>query len=97
MASTASKFNFAWAAHAGVAYKVTPNVTIEFAYRYVDLGDALSGDLITYLGQNTVNNPMHFRNITSHDFKFGVRWLLDSGRKYEPMPMHHYPPLMRRG
>ena len=76
---SASKANFAWAAHAGVAYKVTNNVTIEFAYRYVDLGDALSGDLVTYLGQNNVNNPMHFRNITSHDFKFGVRWFLDSG------------------
>jgi opacity protein-like surface antigen len=92
---SASKANFAWAAHAGIAYKVTNNVTIEFAYRYVDLGDALSGDLITYLGQNNVNNPMHFRNITSHDFKFGVRWFLDSGPKYEPMPS--YPPLMRRG
>jgi opacity protein-like surface antigen len=92
---SASKANFAWAAHAGVAYKVTNNVTIEFAYRYVDLGDALSGDLVTYLGQNNVNNPMHFRNITSHDFKFGVRWFLDSGPKYEPM--QSYPPLMRRG
>ena len=69
---------------------------LEFAYRYVDLGDALTGDLVTYLGQNNVNNPMHFRNITSHDFKFGVRWFLDSGPKYEPMPSYP-PPLMRRG
>jgi opacity protein-like surface antigen len=93
---SASKANFAWAAHAGVAYKVTNNVTLEFAYRYVDLGDALTGDLTTYLGQNAVNNPMHFRNITSHDFKFGVRWFLDSGPKYDPMPAYP-PPLMRRG
>lgn len=91
--ASASKFNFAWAAHAGIAYKVTNNVTVEFAYRYVDLGDALTGDLTTYLGQNNVNNPMHFRGITSHDFKFGVRWFLDSGPKYEPAPY----PLMRRG
>ncbi len=94
-AATASKFNFAWAAHAGVSYKVTSNVSIEFAYRYLDLGDALSGDLITYTGVNAVNNPMHFRGITSHDFKLGVRWFFDSGPKHEPM--HHYPPLMRRG
>jgi opacity protein-like surface antigen len=94
-AATASKYNFAWAAHAGVSYKVTSNVSIEFAYRYLDLGDALSGDLITYTGVNAVNNPMQFRSITSHDFKLGVRWFFDSGPKQEPM--HHYPPLMRRG
>jgi opacity protein-like surface antigen len=93
--ATASKFNFAWAAHTGVAYKVTSNVSIEFAYRYLDLGEALSGDLVTYLGQNNVNNPMHFRGITSHDFKLGVRWFFDSGPRYEPM--HHYPPLIRKG
>ena len=83
-ADAASKWNFAWALHAGVGYKITPNATIEFAYRYVDLGNALSGDIVTYDGLNSTNNPMHFRGITSHDFKLGVRWLLDSGPKYEP-------------
>ena len=92
--STTSKFNFAWAVHAGIAYKVTPNVSIEFAYRYVDLGDALSGDLRTYEGVSTINNPMHFRGITSHDFKLGVRWMLDAGVPKEP---YYPPPLMRRG
>jgi len=58
----------------------------------------LTGDIVTYLGQNNVNNPMHFRGITSHDFKLGVRWFFDSGPKYEKYePMHQYPPLMRRG
>jgi opacity protein-like surface antigen len=93
--NTTSKFNFAWAVHAGVGYKVTPNVTIEFAYRYVNLGDALSGDLRTYDGQNNINNPMHFKEITSHDFKLGVRWLFDAPVLHkEP---HYYPPIMRRG
>ena len=87
-----SKFNFAWAIHAGVGYKVTNNVTVEFAYRYVSLGDALGGDLRTYDGQNFVNNPMHFRDITSHDFKLGVRWMLDAGPVYAPVPKYDYPP-----
>ncbi len=107
--ATASKFNFAWAVHAGLSYKVTSNVAVEFAYRYVSLGDALSGDLTTYLGGNFVNNPMHFRNITSHDFKVGVRWMFDTGPAYyskpaydfapPPQPRYDYPPppLMRRG
>jgi opacity protein-like surface antigen len=87
---TTGKWNFAWALHAGVAYKVTPGFTVELAYRYIDLGDAQSGDLVTYLGGNMVNNPMHFRDITSHDFKMGVRWSLDA------MPVYA-PPLIRKG
>jgi len=89
--ATASKWNFAWAIHAGLAYKVTSNFIVELAYRYVSLGDAMSGDLVTYTGVSTVNNPMEFRNLTSHDFKLGVRWMLDATPAYMP------PPLMRKG
>jgi opacity protein-like surface antigen len=85
---TASKWNFAWALHAGLAYQLSRNVTLEFAYRYIDLGDAQSGDLIGYDGTNTIDNPMEFHHLTSHDLKFGVRWLL------EPMPVA---PLRSRG
>ena len=56
-----AKWNFAWALHAGVAYKVTPNLTVELAYRYVDMGNGLTGDLRTFDGINNVNNPMTFR------------------------------------
>lgn len=73
-ADEATKWNMAWAVHAGLAYKVTPNFTVELAYRYVHLGDAESGDLITYNGVSTVVNPMIFKNLDSHDVKLGVRW-----------------------
>ena len=69
-------------------------MTIEFAYRYVSLGDALSGDLITYLNQNSVYNPMEFRGLTSHDFKLGVRWLLDAPYERRSIDLS---PLMRKG
>lgn len=88
---TASKWNFAWAIHAGLAYHVTNNFTVELAYRYLDLGDAASGDLITYTGVNAINNPMEFRHITSHDLKLGVRWML------APEPVYAPPPLVRKG
>ncbi len=87
---TYSKWNLAWAAHAGLAYKVTQSFTVELSYRYLNIGNAQSGDLATYLGTNTVYNPMEFRNITSHDVRLGVRWLLTP-----PEPV--LPPLMRRG
>jgi opacity protein-like surface antigen len=78
-----SHTNFAWAVHAGVAYAVSPNFSLEFAYRYLNLGDAQSGDLITYPGISTVYNPMRFHDLDSHDFKVGFRWML--GGLAEPM------------
>jgi opacity protein-like surface antigen len=82
-----SKWNFAWAAHAGLAYKVSPAFTVELAYRYLDLGDGLTGDLKTFDGTNAINNPTTFKHITSHDLKLGVRWNLDSPPAYMPPPL----------
>ena len=79
-----SKWNLAWALHAGVAYRVTPSFTVELAYRYLDMGDGLTGDLRTFDGTNTIYNPTTFKNITSHDLKLGVRWNLETPPAYEP-------------
>jgi len=68
------EWNFAWALHAGVGFEVTEAFTLELAYRYLDLGDAASGDLIASDGTNTIDNPMEFEDITSHDVKLGVRY-----------------------
>jgi opacity protein-like surface antigen len=86
-ADAASKSNFAWALHAGLAYEVTKSFTVELAYRYTNLGNGITGDIIAFDGTNTVNNPMHFKDITSHDVKFGVRWMFQQEQ----------PVLMRRG
>jgi opacity protein-like surface antigen len=85
-----SRWNFAWALHAGVAYRVTPNFTVELAYRYLDMGNGLTGDLRAFDGTNNVNNPTTFRSITSHDLKIGVRWDLADPPVYQP-------PLIRKG
>ena len=85
-----SKWNLAWALHAGVAYKVTPNFTVELAYRYLDMGDGLTGDLRTFDGTNNIVNPTTFKSLTSHDFKLGVRWDIDS-------PPVYMPPLVTKG
>ncbi len=91
LADDVAKWNFAWAAHAGLAYKVSPNFTVELAYRYLDMGNGMTGDLRTFDGVNLVNNPMTFKSITSHDLKLGVRWNLDN-----PPPVYQ-PPLIRKG
>jgi opacity protein-like surface antigen len=74
-AADKSVWNFAWALHAGVSYQVTRAFSVEFAYRYLNMGDGETGDIIAYDGTNNFNNPMQFNDITSHDLKVGLRWL----------------------
>jgi opacity protein-like surface antigen len=73
-AGSDSKWNLAWALHAGLAYQATRNLTLEFAYRYTHLGDGITGDVVTFNGINAFNNPTTFKDITSHDLKLGLRW-----------------------
>ncbi len=69
-----SKWNLAWALHAGLGYQITERLTLDLGYSYLNLGDAQSGDIIAFDGTNNVNNPMIFNELTSHDFKFGLRY-----------------------
>jgi opacity protein-like surface antigen len=70
-----SKWNFAWALHAGLAYQVTPNFIVELAYRYVYLGNGSTKDLLGYDGTNATFNPIEFKRVDSQDIKLGVRWM----------------------
>jgi len=79
----ASKWNFAWAAHAGLAYRVNPSLTLELAYTYLDMGSGETGVLSTYNGITT-NNVFKVKDITSHDLTFGMRWAIDPEPAYAP-------------
>jgi opacity protein-like surface antigen len=85
----AGKWNFAWAAYAGLSYQVTQNVAIELAYRYISLGSGTTGATRSYDGL-TVADPFVLKNITSNDLKIGVRWNLWS-------PPAYAPPLVTKG
>jgi opacity protein-like surface antigen len=89
---TASKWNFAWALHAGLAYQLWRNTAIELSYRYIDLGNAQSGDLVRFDGTNNFYNPMEFHHLTSHDVRLGARFNF-GGYDNPPPP----PPLRSRG
>jgi opacity protein-like surface antigen len=74
-ANAANKTSFAWAAHAGLAYKVNQNFTVELAYRYLDLGNAVTGRGDTFDGILAGRGrPFQFNDLTSQDIKLGVRW-----------------------
>jgi opacity protein-like surface antigen len=85
----ASKWNFAWALYAGMAYQVTPAFTVEFTYRYVNLGKATTGAPHAFDGTVIPTSPFVFDNLTSNDFMLGLRWKIG-----EP---DYAPPLMRKG
>ena len=91
-ADNVSKWNFAWALHAGLAYKVTPNFTVELAYRYLDMGDGLTGDLRRFDG---VNDEIQSDDVQEHHLaRPQARRALGS---QQPEPVYAPPPLMRNG
>lgn len=81
------KWNLAWAAHAGLAYKVNPGFTVELAYSYMNLGDAAPGNYRFYDYTQSGPTSIKLKDITSHDVKLGVRWDLNSPPAYMPPPL----------
>jgi opacity protein-like surface antigen len=91
-AMSASTWNFAWALHAGVGYKISPNMTLELAYSYVNLGDGVTGVASTFDG-SAGGHVFQFHDITSQDVTLGVRWNFDQ----PPPPAAPMMPLVRKG
>jgi opacity protein-like surface antigen len=58
------RWNFAWAAMAGAAYHLSPNLSFDFGYRYADLGRGIALD----------NSLL---DVNAHEFKVGFRYKLD--------------------
>lgn len=91
------KTNFAWAAHAGLSYAVTPNLKLELAYRYLNMGDAETG-VVSCLPACDLKTVYRAKELESHDIKLGMRWMFGAPviatAAYEPPPM--MAPLVRK-
>jgi opacity protein-like surface antigen len=97
-----TKTNVAWALHAGLAYNVTNNFKVEFAYRYLNMGDARTPEVNcdpTGICSNPLSGPRAYytlEHMTSQDFRVGFRFLLQPDAA--PAPAYAPPPvLMRKG
>ncbi|MEI9804454.1 MAG: outer membrane protein [Pseudolabrys sp.] len=64
-----NKWNFAWAAMAGVGYQLSPNTIVDIGYRYLNFGDAKSAA--------DSFGAMTFKNLAAHEVRVGLRWSFD--------------------
>ncbi|MBN9058068.1 MAG: porin family protein, partial [Rhizobiales bacterium] len=77
-AGSDSQSNFAWALHAGLGFKVTENLIFDLGYSYLDLGNARTDTAYnTNPAYSRANDGFKFKNITSHDVNFGIRYLFN--------------------
>jgi opacity protein-like surface antigen len=90
-ADGATKTNFAWALHAGLAYRVTNSFTVELAYRYLDMGTGIHGQGHFFDGSPAGPSTFQYRDMVSQDVKLGVRWTCCD------LPPPPPPPLITKG
>jgi opacity protein-like surface antigen len=66
---SSDRWNFAWAAMAGIAYCFTQNFLVDVGYRYLDQGHVSTG-------MTTLGDQLTLKNLTAHEVRAGVRWSL---------------------
>jgi opacity protein-like surface antigen len=65
-----ARWEFAWAAIAGMSYHLSPNLLLDASYRYLNLGDA-----ITPIASN--NNQLTIKDMTAQEVRIGLRYNLN--------------------
>lgn len=78
----ADRWSLAWSLMTGVGYQITDRMTLDFGYRYLDMGKAQSG-VCDSAGACT-NPRVRIDDIAAHEFKVGIRYSFGGG---EPMMM----------
>ena len=74
-AGSKSQWNLAWALHAGLGFQVTENLIFDLGYSFVDLGNARTDTAYNSdPAYSRANDGFKFKNITSHDVNFGIRY-----------------------
>ena len=92
-ARDSAKFNLAYAAHAGLAYSVTPNLKLELAYRYLNMGDATSNGIqCQNVGPGGCPHEVQKYKLEAQDIKLGMRWMFNDTLAAAPIAPAYYPP-----
>ncbi len=102
--SNGSKTNFAWALMTGLDFNVTENLKLELGYRYLNYGKFASGGSNCFNGTGANGgfspancggsaNYLSTGNLSSQDFRIGLRWTFLEAPSYAPAPEQ---PLVRK-
>ncbi|WP_442753878.1 outer membrane protein [Methylocystis sp. JAN1] len=90
-AADTNQTNFAWAVMGGLGYAVTPNLRLEVAYRYLDMGKITSNPIscnsLPCFGER------HSFNVASNDIRVGFRYIIPT---LVPPPPPPPGPLVRK-
>ncbi len=71
-AANGSEYDFAYHVDVGFSYDITQNLKFDMAYRYIDLGEVVSGvDLFPIAGDP---GAINVDGIQAHEVKFGLRY-----------------------
>ena len=84
--------DLAWAGYAGLAYTVNPNLKLELAYRYLNMGEAKSSP-IGCVNQNGCPLEVQRYRLESNDIKLGMRWMFNDVAQVEPAVYAPPPPV----
>jgi OmpA-OmpF porin, OOP family len=76
--------HFAWGAGAGVGYPITPNLTLDLGYKYLDLGEMQTGGQLSS-GATTINIAPAKADFHVHTLMIGLRWTF-GGPEAPPPP-----------
>ena len=80
------KNQFAWGAGAGVGYAITPNLTLDLAYKYLDLGETRTGSTVSVGGVSAAVNPLK-ADLNVHTVTLGIRYAFGAPAEAPPAPV----------
>lgn len=67
-----TRWNLSYAGMAGVAFQFSPKLVLDVGYRYLIMGDAVSGpEPVAYTDRS------YLRDLKAHEIRVGLRWVLD--------------------
>jgi opacity protein-like surface antigen len=68
-------WNFAWAAMAGLSYRVSANWAVDVGYRHIDMGDVWTG--VFGQGRGRDEHRLAIKNLSSDEVRVGFRYMID--------------------
>ncbi len=86
-AKDSTSSSFAWALHAGLGYQVNQALKLELSYRYLNMGNVGLGRIVcqSASGPNCQSMTYEAKDVTSHDFRLGMRWMLGAPAASAPV------------